>query len=361
MALACLIGGLTFTEGFYLDLRAAGPQIFAAVREGIIAARARVKVGERHRANPAALADKRQDTAPKGGPAAAGTPAKIEVTVESICTTIQAAAAMNDLPVDFFTRLIWQESRFDPQAVSRAGARGIAQFMPGTAAERGLADPFDPIESLRESAGYLRDLRKQFGNLGLAAAAYNAGPRRVQDWLAKRGGLPAETQAYVRIITGREAEDWISPEPQALVANRVPAVPCPEIAKVLVEARQRVLELRKQAHAQTETNWAPWGVQLAGNVSEGKALAAYERLRRQFGAILHGRAPMIVKSRVPGRGTAYRHLVRLAANTRLNAEQLCGQLKTAGASCVVLRNPSSRPQRRVGALPHSAAAQIPAR
>jgi hypothetical protein len=58
----------------------------------------------------------------------------------------------NDLPVDFFARLIWQESRFDPTAVSRAGAQGVAQFMPATANARGLADPFDPIEAIAHSA-----------------------------------------------------------------------------------------------------------------------------------------------------------------------------------------------------------------
>src|SRR6202011_1896192 len=84
------------------------------------------------------------------------------------------------------------------------------QFMPGTAHRVGLVDPFDPIEALPKSAALLRDLRTQFGNLGLAAAAYNAGPKRVVDWLAKRKLLPSETEAYVRIITGRSAQEWTS-------------------------------------------------------------------------------------------------------------------------------------------------------
>jgi len=93
----------------------------------------------------------------------------IQTDVASICDAIAAAGTENDLPVDFFARLIWQESRFDPTAVSRAGAQGVAQFMPATANARGLADPFDPIEAIAHSA--LRDLRREFGNLGLAAAA----------------------------------------------------------------------------------------------------------------------------------------------------------------------------------------------
>jgi Transglycosylase SLT domain len=344
ITLASLVAGLTFAGAIHPDVQADGVTVsapahggIAPAHGGIIAARALIHLQARRHVEPETLADRRGGAAPVKDAAA---DARADVSVESICTTIQAAAASTELPVEFFTRLIWQESRFDPQAVSRAGARGIAQFMPATAAFRGLADPFDPIEALRESAEYLRDLRRQFGNLGLAAAAYNAGPRRVQDWLAKRGGLPRETRSYVRIVTGREAEDWTSAEPLDLAAIRVPAVPCPEIAKALVEARARVMEMRKRAPVETEApaNWAPWGVQLAGSVSEATALAEYERLRRQF-AILRDRAPIVVTTRVPGRGTVRRHLVRLAENSRVGAEKLCGQLRAAGAACIVLRNP----------------------
>jgi len=138
-------------------------------------------------------------------------------TTESLCPMIQSAAADNGLPVEFFARLIWQESRLMPHAVgplTRSGGRaqGIAQFMPSTAAERLLLDPFDPVQALPKSAEFLRQLRAQFGNLGLAAAAYNAGPQRVQDWLAKKRTLPSETRAYVRTVTGRPADEWTRPE-----------------------------------------------------------------------------------------------------------------------------------------------------
>src|SRR5205807_1814896 len=126
---------------------------------------------------------------------------------ESICLMIEAAADANGLPLEFFARVIWQESGFDPQAVgplTRGGdrAQGIAQFMPRTASERRLLDPFDPVEALPKSADFLDELRNQFGNLGLAAAAYNAGPRRVQEWLAGTGPMPQETRNYIVAITG---------------------------------------------------------------------------------------------------------------------------------------------------------------
>jgi soluble lytic murein transglycosylase-like protein len=121
---------------------------------------------------------------------------------------IEHTAEASGLPVDFFLRLLQQESGLDHRAVSRAGAQGVAQFMPATAAQRGLMDPFDPFEAIPKAAEFLREQRATFGSLGLAAAAYNAGPQRVRNWLAGRSSLPQETRAYVAKITGRSADDW---------------------------------------------------------------------------------------------------------------------------------------------------------
>src|SRR5439155_287697 len=159
-------------------------------------------------ASTAAPAPSEVETAP--APAASAPAAKAPNTASenSLCLMIESAARANDLPVEFFARVIWQESRFRPDAVgpltrSGARARGIAQFMPGTAAERRLLDPSDPVQALPKSAEFLNELRGQFGNLGLAAAAYNAGPRRVREWLAGTGSMPHETRGYVLAITGR--------------------------------------------------------------------------------------------------------------------------------------------------------------
>ncbi|MET4797868.1 lytic transglycosylase domain-containing protein [Bradyrhizobium sp. LB11.1] len=127
---------------------------------------------------------------------------------EQFCRALKEAAEESGIPVPFFARLLWQESRFRSNEVSQAGAQGVAQFMPETAAEVGLDDPFDAMKALPASARFLRKLRDDFGNLGLAAAAYNAGPGRIQKWLAKESELPRETRDYVRIITGTKAEDW---------------------------------------------------------------------------------------------------------------------------------------------------------
>ncbi len=132
----------------------------------------------------------------------------------SLCPTIESAAHSNNLPVEFFIRLIWQESHFrsdeiGPQTRSGEHALGIAQFMPATAIERGLFDPFNPVAALPKSGEFLAELRDDFGNLGLAAAAYNAGPQRVRDYIAGLRDLPSETRNYVLAVTGHPVEDWI--------------------------------------------------------------------------------------------------------------------------------------------------------
>jgi hypothetical protein len=143
-----------------------------------------------------------------------------------VCEALASAASNNDLPTPFLIRLIWQESGFRQDIISAAGAQGVAQFMPTTAAEHGLDDPFNPLQAVRASARLLRELIQQFGNVGLAAAAYNAGPRRVQDWLEKRGKLPQETQDYVQRITGKKAEEWKAKTASAAPLRVPERAPC---------------------------------------------------------------------------------------------------------------------------------------
>jgi hypothetical protein len=153
------------------------------------------------------------------GPSAGQAPDSTGQTPDSngsICLMIQSVAKANLLPVDFFARLIWVESRFRPDEIgpltyTGERAQGIAQFMPGTAAERSLSEPFNPVEALPKSGEFLAELRDQFGNLGLAAAAYNAGPERVREFIAGSRDLPLETHNYVLAITGRSVEDWKKP------------------------------------------------------------------------------------------------------------------------------------------------------
>ena len=168
----------------------------------------------------------------------------------SMCSAVASVARANGLPVPFFANLIWQESSFNARTISSAGAQGVAQFMPQTAKEYGLINPFEPIHALFAAGRFLRKLHAQFGNLGLAAAAYNAGPGRVSEWMAKRRTLPDETRNYVARITGNAAEQWTS---RAFVSNPdatlMPAkAPCTEVAED-VAAQAKVVQEAKLAAA----------------------------------------------------------------------------------------------------------------
>ena len=244
---------------------------------------------------------------------------------EAICRTMERSASDNDLPIEFFTRVIWQESKFDVRARSSAGAQGIAQFMPKTASSRGLIDPFDPYLSLPESASYLRELKNRFGNLGLAAAAYNAGPGRLAQWLSGKTNLPAETIAYVRTVTGRSIAEWASTQSPTWGAEIPKGVPCTSLANMSPNKSPS----QKGNNVPKVSGWTPWGVQLLGDFSETKVLARYENLRRKYSKVLGDKDPLVVTTNGPS-GRTKRYLARVAESTRQEAEQLCNRLQSAG-------------------------------
>ena len=118
---------------------------------------------------------------------------------------ITAAAKKHGLDPALLAGLVKQESGFDPNAGSPAGARGLTQLMPGTAAGLGVTNVLDPIQSLDGGAKYLRQQLDAFGgDVTRALAAYNAGPGAVQRF----GGVPpyAETQNYVRVVQANAAQ-----------------------------------------------------------------------------------------------------------------------------------------------------------
>jgi hypothetical protein len=291
----------------------------------------------------AAAQDKHDEPAPAPADENAAAPDETPTeTTESICLLIESAAAANGLPVEFFARVIWRESRYNPNAVgplTRSGQRaeGIGQFMPGTAAERRLLDPFDPVEALPKSAEFLSELRGQFGNLGLAAAAYNAGPQRVRAWLAGRRTLPRETRNYVWAVTGRSADDWAAAGSSKPDQRNPPAPPCKDLTVIVKRAPNTfVAELERRV---SEGAASPWGVQLSAGFSRAKVLTVYAAIERRYRAVLAGHDPMIIRARLLSRGTSAFYQVRAGAETRADADKLCAGLRAAGGHCLVLRNP----------------------
>jgi len=211
-----------------------------------------------------------------------------------VCRMVDEVAEANRLPVGFLTRIIWHESRFRPEATSPKGAEGVAQFMPQTAAERGLTDPRDPAQAVSHAARFLVELAQRFGNLGLAAAAYNAGPARVAKWLAGEASLPAETRNYVYLVTGRPADDWATRRPLtgwfenepcigltaelARESFRVPVAPAIWQAKLDGTLRKAIEGLTELDRKQTSTvSAAPSGRVPVANRTKANDLCAEVR------------------------------------------------------------------------------------
>src|SRR6201996_1853338 len=263
-------------------------------------------------------------------------------TADAICLMIESAARSNGLPLEFFARVIWQESRFQADAVgpmTRSGSRaqGIAQFMPGTASERGLLDPFNPVQALPKSAEFLAELRSQFGNLGLAAAAYNAGPRRVQEWLAGTGAMPYETRHYVYVITGSSVDDWAKAGKGGKMPESAPPTTCGQLMALLKRAPNPFFITQLEERVKLSAAKV-WGVQLAAGFDRDKALAMYSRAVTHLSAVIGGRDPSILSSVQRSRGSHAFYQVRIGADTRGEADDLCNRIRKAGGACFVLKN-----------------------
>jgi len=249
--------------------------------------------------------------------------------IPDVCAAIETLAGKHALDVGFFARLLWRESLFDAGAVSPAGALGIAQFMPGTAKLRGLADPFDPAQSLAASAAYLAELSERYGSLGLAAVAYNAGEARAEAFLAGNDWLPAETEAYVQAITGLAALNWRDAPPATVDLALAPG---PFGPACMEQAKGRSI-----AQFRVTVPILPWGVILASAPGRGAVEKRVAQIKRQAGGVIGGEQVAYTRSRLPGQ-PARRHVAQIGRESRAGAEALCAKLRAAGAACMVLKN-----------------------
>jgi len=248
------------------------------------------------------------------------------------CLAIATFAWRERLPSGFLTRLIWQESRFDPYALSVAGAQGIAQFMPSTARIRALKNSFDPAEALSKSAEYLRFLADKFGNLGLAAAAYNAGEGRMSRYLKAGGYLPGETRYYVEIITGLPVEAWQQDPPPA------PDFRLGKTARFIESCVQMAESEAAPTLDRAPSEWRPWGVLLAQNFTQSVAVRRFERVQAAHPDVLGEEKLMLLLARNPNFGPRLRHYAMIGRDTRKDAEALCAKLQADGGSCIVRKN-----------------------
>jgi hypothetical protein len=251
-----------------------------------------------------------------------------------LCQQIENTSRNNGIDPGFFARLLWQESRFDPNALSHAGAQGIAQFMPQTAKLRGLADSYNPAQAIERSANYLGELQRTYGSAGIAAVAYNGGERRADGFTKKGKGLARETVNYVPIITGLSAERWRDDPPKAhdfrLDGDRPFLESCLNLAK-----NRRLTKL-----APPPLRYKPWGVQVGFGSNKSEAKANVVRQTRRCRALVNAEKLdyIAVKSRVRGRPSYI--MARIGRNTKDNATTLCRKISAKGCLCRIYKNPT---------------------
>jgi hypothetical protein len=158
----------------------------------------------------------------------------------------------------------------------------------------------------------------------------------VQEWIAGTGGMPQQTRDYVYAITGTTVDDWaaagrnVKPKDQASGAN------CRELMALLRRAPNPFvtqLEARVKLGADR-----PWGVQLAAGFNRDRALAMYARSMSRLSAVIGDRDPSLSSTVFRSRGTRPFYQVRIGAETRPEANQLCERIRRAGSACLVLRN-----------------------
>lgn len=252
--------------------------------------------------------------------------------VADVCKLIERNAAQNQLDPSFLARLLWKESRFEPGAISPAGAIGIAQFIPSTAELYDLDDPFNPAQSIAKSAWYLRYLTNTFGNIGLAAVAYNGGENRAARFVQGQTVLPYETQDYVESITGHNAWRWRDNPP-----------PEEEVKLALNEKqpfREACVELagnRSLREFTVEQRTFPWGVILASHPSRSGAQQQVTRLNRSLRPILQGKRIGYVRKRMTGSARLV-YTAQVGYESRSEANAFCIRLKQLGGRCIVLKN-----------------------
>ena len=250
------------------------------------------------------------------------------VDIARICALIESSANANGLPPAFLARLIWKESRFDPGFVARTGERGIAQFQPGLAFKLGLRDSFDVEESVPALAAHLAGLRDRFGNIGLAAAAWQTGEQRVSHWLEKGGYLPIRTEDYLLAVLGE----------LPIVYRKATVVDVPPLqeGREFAQSCPAIPDLGDTILL-NDADRPAWGAQVAGHFSRDTAMKQWDLLKQRHPALLRDAEPAVFSARSHlGRNRLY--VVQIGAENQREAKAFCDRMRAEGGACVVTRN-----------------------
>ncbi|MCQ0971364.1 lytic transglycosylase domain-containing protein [Paracoccus sp. TK19116] len=257
---------------------------------------------------------------------------RLDNYVADVCRMIERNAGEQRLDPSFLARLLWKESRFEPSAISPAGAIGIAQFIPSTAEMYDLDDPFNPAQAIAKAAWYLRFLTDAFGNIGLAAVAYNGGENRARRFIEQEAVLPYETQDYVEAITGHNAWAWRDNPPPAEAIKLALSDDAPFLNACIEMAGNRSLR-----EFVSEPRVFPWGVIIASHPSRAGAAQQVTRLNRQLRPILGGQRVSYVRKRLRG-GVRPVYTAQVGYESRRDANAFCIRFKQIGGRCIVLKN-----------------------
>jgi hypothetical protein len=152
--------------------------------------------------------------------------------------------------------------------------------------------------------------------------------------------MPQETRNYVSAITGTTVDDWATAGRNGKTPDRPPATSCRELMALLKRAPNSFVTQLEQHVTLAATKL--WGVQLAAGFSRDKALAMYSRAIKRLSAVIGNQDPSLLSSRMRSRGTQMFYQVRIGADTRPAADDLCNRIRRAGGACFVLRNMSVR-------------------
>jgi hypothetical protein len=161
----------------------------------------------------------------------------------------------------------------------------------------------------------------------------------VQEWLDGTGSMPQETRNYVSAITGTTVDDWAAIQKSGKPAARPPASPklgCRELMALLRRAPNPFVT-QLEAHVKLGAERL-WGVQLAAGFDRDKALAMYARAISRLGSVIGDQDPSLLGSVLRNRGSRTFYQVRIGADTRPAADDLCNRIRRAGGACFVLRN-----------------------
>lgn len=258
---------------------------------------------------------------------------RVETYAPDVCRTIERAAVDAQIDKHFLARLLWKESLFQPGAISPKGAEGIAQFIPSTARMVQLDDAFNPAKAIHAAANYLRRLELAFGNIGMAAVAYNGGEGRAGRFRETGGSLPYETRDYVQAITGHDAWAWRDdpPAPDKIDLRLDGDTPFMQACVTLAAKRN----LREFEGARPAVQ--PWGVLLASHPSRAGVQRQISALQRQLRPVLAGKEISYVHRRVNGNPRRV-YTAQVGAESRGEAARLCQKLQVIGRACIVVRN-----------------------